>query len=48
MDPYEIEDASDWFDCPTLETCRHQLIIYENDVEELTLQLRQAREKILN
>jgi len=49
MDPLEIEDTSDWLDCPTpLETCRHQLRMYENEVEELTLQLRQAREKIFN
>ncbi|MDP9653337.1 UNVERIFIED_ORG: outer membrane protein TolC [Pseudomonas putida] len=49
MDQYEIEDTSDWLGYPTpLETCRHQLRIYENEVEELTLQLRQAREKIFN
>jgi uncharacterized coiled-coil DUF342 family protein len=49
VDQYEIEDTSDWLGCPTpLETCRHQLRIYENEVEELTLQLRQAREKIFN
>ncbi len=47
VDPLEIEETSDWLGCPTpLETCRHQLRIYENEVEELTLQLRQAREKI--
>ncbi|WP_347911398.1 hypothetical protein [Pseudomonas grandcourensis] len=47
MDQYEIQDTSDWLGCPTpIETCRHQLGIYENEVEELTLQLRQAREKI--
>jgi chromosome segregation ATPase len=47
MDPYEIEDTSDWLGNPTpLETCRHQLRMYENEFEELTLQLRQAREKI--
>ncbi|WP_223594509.1 hypothetical protein [Pseudomonas sp. A-R-19] len=47
MDPYETEDTSDWLGCPTpLETCRHQLRMYENEFEELTLQLRQAREKI--
>ncbi|MBV7569657.1 hypothetical protein [Pseudomonas sp. PDM27] len=49
VEQYEIEDTSDWLGCPTpLETCRHQLRIYENEVEELTLQLRQAREKIFN
>lgn len=47
MDPYETEDTSDWLGCPTpFETCQHQLRMYENEFEELTLQLRQAREKI--
>lgn len=47
MDPYEIEDTSDWFGCPTeLETCRHFLRTYENEVQELTLQMRKAREDI--
>lgn len=47
MDHYEIEDISDWLGSPTpLETCRHQLRMYENEFEELTLQLRQAREQI--
>lgn len=47
MDPHEIEDTTDWLGSPTpLETCRHSLRVYENEVQELTLQLRQAREKI--
>ncbi|WP_447763895.1 hypothetical protein [Pseudomonas reinekei] len=47
MDPYQIEDTSDWLGCPNpLETCRHQLRMLENEVEELTLQLRQARQNI--
>ncbi|MDF9778026.1 hypothetical protein [Pseudomonas baetica] len=47
MAPYEIEGTSEWLGSPTpLETCRHQLRIYENEVEELTLQLCQAREKV--
>jgi uncharacterized coiled-coil DUF342 family protein len=47
MDPYQIEDTSDWLGCPTpLETCRHQLRMLENEVEELTLQLCQARQNI--
>ncbi|WP_338585889.1 hypothetical protein [Pseudomonas sp. MAG733B] len=47
MDPHEIEDTDDWLGSPTpLETCRHSLRIYENEVQELTLQLRQARERI--
>jgi chromosome segregation ATPase len=47
VDPYEIEDTSDWLGCPTeLETCRHYLRMLENEVQELTLQLRKAREDI--
>ena len=47
MDPLEIEDTSDWLGCPTeLDTCRHYLRMLENEVQELTLQLRKAREDI--
>lgn len=47
MDPLEIEDTSNWLGCPTeLETCRHYLRMLENEVQELTLQLRKAREDI--
>ena len=47
MDPYEIEDTSDWLGSPTeLETCRHYLSMLENEVQELTLQLRKAREDV--
>jgi predicted nucleic acid-binding Zn-ribbon protein len=47
VDPYEIEDTSDWLGCPTeLETCRYFLRMTENEVQELTLQLRKAREDI--
>ena len=47
MDPYEIEDTSDWLGTPTeLETCKHYLAMVENEVQELTLQLRKAREDI--
>ena len=39
MDPTEIEDTDDWLGSPTpLETCRHSLRMYENEVQELTLQ----------
>ncbi|NUU37624.1 hypothetical protein HNQ83_21480 [Pseudomonas sp. C2B4] len=42
-----FEDTSDWLGCPTpLETRRHQLRMLENEIEELTLQLRQARQNI--
>ncbi|POA47118.1 hypothetical protein C1893_17120 [Pseudomonas sp. MPR-ANC1] len=47
MDPSAIESTDDWLGCPTpLETCRHQFALYENEFEELNLQLRQAREQI--
>jgi len=47
VDPIDIEDTSDWLGCPTeLETCRQFLRMYENEVQELTLQLRKAREDI--
>jgi hypothetical protein len=47
VDPLEIEDTSDWLGCPTeLETCRYFLRVTENEVLELTLQLRKAREDI--
>ena len=47
VDSSDIENTDDWLGCPTpLETCRHQLALYENEFEELNLQLRQARERI--
>ena len=47
MDPLEIEDTSDWLGTPTeLETFKHYLAMVENEVQELTLQLRKAREDI--
>lgn len=47
MDPLDIEDTSDWLACPTeLETCRYFLRMTENEVQELTLQLRKSREDI--
>ncbi len=47
VDPLEIEDTSDWLGCPTeLETCRYFLRVTENEVQELTLQLRKSREDI--
>ncbi len=47
MDSFDIENTDDWLGCPTpLETCRHQLALYENEFEELNLQLRQSREQI--
>jgi chromosome segregation ATPase len=47
VDPSYIENTDHWLGCPTpLETCQHQLQIYEKEFEELNLQLRQARERI--
>jgi uncharacterized coiled-coil DUF342 family protein len=47
MDQHEIEDTSDWLGCPTeLETCRQFLRMYENEVHELNLLLRKAREDV--
>jgi hypothetical protein len=47
VDPLEIEDTSDWLGCPTeLETCRQFLRMAENEIQELNVQLRKAREDI--
>ena len=47
MNPLYIEDTDDWLGCPTpLETCRHQLRMYENEFEALTLKLERALENI--
>lgn len=47
MDPLEIEDTGDWLGCSTeLETCTHYLRMLENEVQELNLHLRKAREDI--
>ncbi|WP_339452412.1 hypothetical protein [Pseudomonas sp. EA_5y_Pfl2_R50] len=43
MDPLYIEDTDDWLGTPnSLETCRHQLRMYENEFEALTLNLNRA------
>ena len=42
-----IEDTDDWLGNPTpLETCRHQLRMYENEFEALTLKLERALENV--
>ncbi|RON43560.1 hypothetical protein BK666_21060 [Pseudomonas frederiksbergensis] len=47
VDPLDIEDTSDWLGCPTeLETITHYKLMLENEVQELNLQLRTARENI--
>ncbi|VVP28305.1 hypothetical protein PS732_04254 [Pseudomonas fluorescens] len=44
--PY-IEDTDDWVGTPTLlETCRHQLMMCENEIQECTLRPREERERI--
>ena len=49
MNSYEIDDTSDWLGSPTpLETCWHQLRMYENEFEALTLQLQRALENVRN
>lgn len=47
MDPYDIEDTSDWLGCPTqLETVKHYASILEEDLQALKRELRAARENI--
>jgi predicted RNase H-like nuclease (RuvC/YqgF family) len=47
VDPLYIEDTDDWLGNPEpLETCRHQLRMYENEFEALTLQLARALENV--
>lgn len=43
VNPLYIEDTDDWLGNPTpLETCRHQLRMYENEFEALNLKLDRA------
>ncbi|MEA1029394.1 hypothetical protein T3A99_12535 [Pseudomonas sp. N-137] len=47
MDPLDIEDTSDWLGCPTpLEMYKHSCLMLENEVQELTTQLRKARQDV--
>ena len=47
VDPLYIEDTDDWLGTPTsLETCRHQLRMYENEFETLTIKLERALENV--
>lgn len=47
MDPLDIEDTTDWLGCPTpLEMYQHFCLMLENEVQELTTQLRKARQDI--
>jgi predicted nucleic acid-binding Zn-ribbon protein len=47
MDPYEIEDTSDWLGTPSrLETVKHYASMLEEDVQDLKRQLQVARANI--
>jgi regulator of replication initiation timing len=47
VDPYEIEDTSEWLGSPTrLETVKHYASMLEEDVQELKRQLQAAKENI--
>ncbi|WP_426234718.1 hypothetical protein [Pseudomonas sp. TWP3-2] len=47
MNPSDIENTDGWLGNPEpLETCRHQLRMYENEFESLTLQLARALENV--
>jgi hypothetical protein len=47
VEPYEIEDTSDWLGCPTqLETVKHYASMLEEDIQALKLELRAAKENI--
>jgi chromosome segregation ATPase len=47
VDPYEIEDTSDWLGSPTrLETIKHYAHMLEGDIEELRRQLQAAKDNI--
>ena len=47
VDPLYIEDTDDWLGTPEpLETCRHQIRMYENEFEALTIKLARALENV--
>ena len=47
MDPYDIEDTSDWLGTPTqLDTITHYASMLEEDVQRLNRQLRAAKGNI--
>jgi predicted outer membrane protein len=47
VDPYEIEDTSDWLGNPTqLETVKHYASMLEEDAQDLKRQLKAAQENI--
>jgi regulator of replication initiation timing len=47
VEPYEIEDTSDWLGSPTrLESVKHYASMLEEDVQNLKRQLQAAKENI--
>ena len=47
MDPYDIEDTSDWLGTPTeLQTLKHYAGMLEEDLQSVRDQLRSAKETI--
>jgi regulator of replication initiation timing len=47
MDPYEIEDTSDWLGSPTrLETVKHYASMLEEDIQNLRRQLQASKDNI--
>jgi len=47
VDPYEIEDTSEWLGSPTrLETVNHYASMLEEDIQALKRELRAAKENI--
>jgi chromosome condensin MukBEF ATPase and DNA-binding subunit MukB len=47
VDPYEIEDTSEWLGCPSrLETVKHYASMLEEDIKDLKRQLQIAKENI--
>ncbi len=47
MHTEDTDTAEDWLGIPTpLETCKQHILLLENEVAELNLQLRAARENI--
>lgn len=47
MDPYEIEDTSEWVGSPTrLETVKHYASMLEEDIQELKRKLEAAKANI--
>ncbi|MCK9802077.1 hypothetical protein M1B34_31565 [Pseudomonas sp. MAFF 302030] len=43
----DIEDTTDWLGIPTpLETCQQHIAMLEDEVQELTRQLRESRQRV--